>query len=801
MDTLRTHTMLQRYMIDYKMEREKTHIDWLEHAVGVFFLAFEGADKRIKETPRIGLPDDYRRFALHGKKLLEHLTQYEKKYGQLSLIRQQLEHNLEYIKAATAYLSDAIHAKTVNQSGDIQQTSVFDRANSLSESDSGTASDHSQESWISAGEYPDQLVMSPVAVADYGERLYDQDEDGSLSMPSPYGNDELTPTLHGTPKPPQYQQSGFPLPFPSDSGPALVTRKYRTYSHDYLLGRKNDNRKSQPDIGVSRETVEAPRYPFNTTHRRVSGASVQGHASAQSDAELALTQIRQASPTPPRGGGRIQGKGRTYSGASQTRPLDMMKTTGYTKGYATSGLTPTEEPTLAELSKDFNIPPPPGASYSSTFQRFKENMNYFKRRRSSASSNSKQALEVPSSAHTSPGVEQMARMPPFPVLPTRSARSSPGQGVAPFYPPDTSDGRAISSSLRRPGNLPPKFQQWSTAEVPYHPPLDRIDSSNLGQNPMAMSFPSPERPTHRQGSGGFFTPAAWLQGQEDAVAAPMSRGSSYPSSNSNPSHNSRKRSSDSGRLGIPGTAERSRRGSSPHASPSSPAVAAHFRPPMVPPRASSNSSRPASIMTEPSPRISPRYDTIDPPYQTPLNASRHTARPRAGSQSSGYSLGSYVPSGASGASTSGPVTMPETAIPPTPSRRDGRHKRSWGWGNKMRGNTRRRGRAHSASPSAGLRGGSSSPRYQQERCGEDMSRSGSGGSGGLLVRDASGTPQMIGFGDVPPAGSLISADERTRSGNRGPRQRQQQSMQSPPMSRSSSGGVGLGITPEGEVTD
>lgn len=802
MDTLRTHTMLQRYMIDSKMEREKTHIDWLEHAVDVFFLAFEEADKRIKYTPKIGLPDDYRRFALHGRKLLEHLTHYEKKNSQLVPLRKQMEDRLEYIKGAAAYLSDTIHALVVNQSGSSQQTSVFDRANSLSESDSGTGSNHSQESWVYAGEYPDQMVMSPVAVAGDGERLYGQHDDGSTSMPSPYDNDEATPTLHGTPKPSTYQHSGFPLPFEDGSGPTKLPSKPSTYSHDYLVGRNNENHKSQPDVSVSHETVEAPRYSFNTGHRGISGSAAQTRVSAQSHAELALTQIRKASPTPPRGGGRIQNKGRTYSGASQTRPLDMLKNTGYTKGYATSGLTPTEEPTLAELSKDFNIPPP-GTSYSSTFQRFKENMNYFKRRRSSASSNPKPGLEVPSSAHTSPGVEQMARMSPFPALPTRSARSSPGQGFAPFYPPETAEGRPPSSVLRRSGNLAPKFQQWNTSEVAYHPPLDRIDSSNLGQNPMTMSLPSPERYTHRQGTGGVFTPAAWLQGQEDAVAQPMSRGSSYPSSNSNPPHSSRKRSNDSTRLGVPGTAD-ARRTSSPHAAPISPLVTAPLQPPLVPPRASSSSSRPTSIMTEPSPRISPRYEAVDPPYQTPLGAARHMGRPRAGSQSSGYSLGSYVPSGASAASASAAVTMPEPTIPPTPSRRDGRRKPSWGWGNKIRSSQRGRGRAHSASPSAGLRGGSSSSnlRYRQEQGGEDMSRSASGGSGGLLVRDASGTPHVVGFGEVPPVGTLANADERgSWSVGRGPGHRQQPSVQSPPMSRSSSGGVGLGITPEGEATD
>lgn len=708
MDTLRLHKLHQQYIVQ-SLAGSKTHLFWLQRACEVFLRAYYEAHARIKDNPKIGLPDDYRRLRSHGKKLVEHLSQFEKKMRHGSELRTGLEDKVREIEKELRQLEESIESRIATQSGEIPQLSIFDRANSLSESDSGTTSSQntSQQMWTTLDDSDQIFQLSPVA------------------MDPPYPNEEGSPTPHVTPT----------------QGPV--------------------NALMMPDEEDFQAIVPEVKHP--------------------------LADIPCKSPTPP-GNGRM------------TNPKDFLNRAGSNKARVSSGLIPSNENTHAEFSQGPGSPPastglhrlkdnlkenmpfgrrrksstgsnrrpslqtifPFGtrrkssaSSLSTSLQDLKSRLG---RRKSSASSTSRPSMQAPDSVHTSPGMEQTATMPSFPVHPTRSARSSPGQGQAPFYPPDTPAKRQPRANTRRnPPPQPPSLHQWATTDAPYQPGrLGRIDSSNLGQNSMAQSFPATESMARQQDTDVLVNPAAWLQSQ-GAISVPMSRGSSHPSSHL--SSHSRNRSTDSGHPGnTNGTrvaAEQSRGSFSPlsspvSASPGLPALSSRL------PNQSS-SSRPASIVTEPSPRVNPRFEIMEPPSQTQLGPPAIPSR--RGSQSNVY-------------------------------------KRTW---SRLRGRGGRGGRAHSqshsVSPGRGSRA-SLSPHGSPDPAGggEAMMRS---GSGGILVGQGSGR-QIIEFGELQM--TTDAASTQWHADRRAPRGRQHSPqrgvVRSPPMSRSSSGNVGLGITPE-----
>lgn len=782
MDTLRVHGVIQQYLIE-RLVVKKDHHFWLEQTCEVFLRAYQDADARMKkdtpkDNPKIGLPDDYRRFCLHGNKLVGHLSRYEKKVDGKQPLKTRLEEQLRRIDAERQRLQGEIQNKIVNQSDEIPQLSVFDRANSLSESDSGTTSSqsHSQDTWTPMEDEGPDYVLSPVAMR-------------PQRLPYPEEEDDL-PTPQVTPR----QEWNQPVAMPDERGFQAAMPKDQQSKHhksNSVLINKNDRHQTTAEVMVSHETAETPQNFFHRMTRRSSRASSKGRPSIQSEAELALAQIRQKSPTPPRGGKLIQDKKRSDSSGSGPRPRDFLSRGDYNRARVASGLTPTDERPYAEFSQAFGNMVAPSA-----LQKLKENilpsgrrrkssansiisrsslqdMFPFVRRKSSASSTSKLSLRIPDSIRTSPGVEQTVTMPPFPALPNRSARSSPGQSVAPFYPPDPLVRRSQDSTVHH--SPPPTFQQWATTDAPYQPGrLGRIDSSTSGVNSTATSFPSPGRTSQPHViTGNMYSPAAWLQSQDAAVSVAMSRGSSQPSSN--PSYGSRHRSSgDSTRgnaAGLAGVAQGSRRNSNPRSSSVSSVALPLSRPSL---NVHGGPSRPPSIATEPSPRINPRYDLMEPPYQPPIP-------PRGGSGAS-----------AGGGTATRPMPFVQVGAAEAPVRPQGMYKRTWSRFRSGRGRARSAGagaEVHMPRSQQAGAGGSNSPDAVAAG-GEAMMRS---GSGGIVVGQGRGR-QLIEFGTAArevPVRVDVAAQRRM--------QEQQQQQQQQLLQQSRSGGVGLGIMPGGGV--
>lgn len=786
MDTLKMYSVMQRYLVEWMSTEGATkgtvHIFWLQNAVDVFCRSLLEADTRIKDNPRIGIPDDYRRFRLHGKKILGHIVQYEHAAAELTSYRKELEVNLLYVEEQYKALQERMRNSSFSKSGEPQHYSVFDRANSLSESDSGTLSSQSHSQDVSTpllDEYPG-FHMSPI---------------------------QYDPSVNDLPYP-VFEEEG--LDDTSDLTPKPVREKTtRSLSHGMASLR------SPAEVSISHEMAT----PFIHSAAR---SSSKDRISGSSEAELALIEIRQNSPrSPPRGGGVVRDKGRSASSGTRIRPTDLVRLSQHNYApLSPAGLSPSDERHFAEFSL--------GAAASdrmSLVGKIKENIPFMGRRKSSSSSTSRPGFAAPTSVQSSPGTGQKATMPTLPVLSDRSARSSPGQGITPFSLPHLPGETLSTSGLRHP--QPPGLHQNFTE--PYQPSLRRVDSSSL--DPMAMSFPSPDQTPQRQITGsGYHLSGSDMTPGGSISALPMSRGSSRQSSN--PSRASGRRSGEHGRGGSipPGSGDRSHHAASPLSSPVSSEIStsrpANFG-------VDGHGSRPSSMMLEPSPHVDLRYpESIGPPDLS--------LRPRRGSNSSSMfagaggaavampdpyvhtrdgsnSIGIVAGHGGSFAiaassshlrSRRGSINS-ENMMPPTPApvSRQNRYSRTINAIRRGSGRGRGRGRAQSESPSTQFRiqvSGSQSQQGSPEPASEPMTR---GGSGGIVVGDGH-ERQLIPFGDTT-AENLNVASRRLRqqridrhpppqipprkssaSSSRGSHQGQ---MSPPAMSRGNSGGAGTGL--------
>lgn len=789
MDTLKMYSVMQRYLVEW-MSTEGTakgtvHIFWLQNTVEVFCRSLLEADSRIKDNPRVGIPDDYRRFRLHGKRILGHITQHEHASLELISYRKEMEASLLYVEERYKALQERMKNSSFTKSGEPQYYSVFDRANSLSESDSGTLSSqsHSQE------------VSTPL-LAEYSE-------------------------FHISPV--QYDPSVNDLPYPAfdeeglDDAPEVIPKRVQT-KDTRSLSHGMASLRSPAEVSISHEMAT----PF--IHRAARSSS-KDRISGSSEAELALIEIRQNSPhSTARGGGLVRDKGRSASSGTRIRPTDLVRLSEYNYApLSPAGLTPTDERNLAEFSL--------GAAASDTMSlvgKIKENIPFLGRRKSSSSSTSRPSFVPPTSVRSSPGIGQQATMPTLPILSDRSAKSSPGQGIAPFSLPRSPGEMVSNSNLRH--SQPPGLHQNFTE--PYQPSLRRVDSSSL--EPMAMSYPSPEQTPQRQTSSGLDYPGGTNMTPGGSISAyPMSRDSSRQSSH--PSRLSGRPSGEYGRGASmpPGSGDRAHYSASPLSSPMSSEI---HKPRPVNMALDRPGSRPSSVMMDPSPPVDLRHpESTGPPELSlrPRRASNSSGifsgtvgaaltmpdaylHTRKGSNSSGIVAGTggsfpiTVPSPhlrARRGSITSEIMMPPLPPTPAPASRTRQNRYSRTINAIRRGSGRGRGRAQSESPSTQFRmqaSGSQSQRGSPEPASEPMTR---GGSGGIVVGDGH-KRQLIPFGDAT-AENLNVASHRLRqqridrqlppqipprrssaSSSRGSHQGQ---ISPPSMSRGDSGGGGTGL--------
>ncbi|XDG05096.1 hypothetical protein ABKA04_004711 [Annulohypoxylon sp. FPYF3050] len=136
LDILRVHGIVQAFFVDVLADERQAPF-WLERAIRVFCKAFDMSDRRVDEDPLTGVPEDYRRFLIHGERLLSHISRFERRNPELTECRKLIESHLNTIGKRIDQLTKRI-TEASSQGPDTVIVSVFERTNSLSEGDSET---------------------------------------------------------------------------------------------------------------------------------------------------------------------------------------------------------------------------------------------------------------------------------------------------------------------------------------------------------------------------------------------------------------------------------------------------------------------------------------------------------------------------------------------------------------------------------------------------------------------------------------------------------------------------------------
>lgn len=318
LDLLRIHSVVQAFIID-TLHEEKSLNFWLERATAIWCRSYDEADRRIHDNPRVGLPDDFRRFSIHGAKLLYHLERFEKRYAGLSThARPEVQARLDRMQGQIEQLSRTIQAKIVSGSWKEHPASVFDRSSSMSETDSvATPCDrHSEGGWdpffASDGETPDPMHPSaffdPTLPQTPTEWLVPYPT--KILMPSaPEVRDEDEETVVVPPT--WISSASFRQKRPLSTSPSIDHGSQREHDdwydgipHHRVTHRDKPRR---PDRAGWRDmTISDPRVSISqdlargalSTQRMESRSPSRNRVTARSDAEMELNKIRQALPTP-----------------------------------------------------------------------------------------------------------------------------------------------------------------------------------------------------------------------------------------------------------------------------------------------------------------------------------------------------------------------------------------------------------------------------------------------------------------------------------------------------------------------
>lgn len=522
LDILRVHSVVQAFFID-TLSEEKQAPFWLERAALVWCRSFDEADQKIKRQSSIGLPDDYRRFAIHGRKLLEHVTKFEKRSPELlGLVRDRIEHRLDKIQGEIDHLSQALQIHIVEGTQETPPTSVFERTGSSSESDSMTPPSHSSTSTdaftsvLHDGDGKSELVQSPTTPApDSPHNPYHfhvpYPQQQTIPVPrDPSDLNDETETVTGSPNPgtPRAENGyirndrrGSDWDFIVPNHRAVRKIEHRRY-HD-RAGAWRDMSISDPRVSISREVAKGSIANAPKPSRSQS----QSRLTAESEAELQLHKIRRSNPSSE---DRYMFHERSFSQGSLPGPRSLLGSNHYADALATK--TPEHEYTMSpvEFSNSLaKIAAAPQSWTAATIKKLKENMK-------PADSGSRQP--------GTPGAEDNLPASPTPLFAgTRSAGSSPAGRSSPFSPPPIEIEIHTASSLRR--GLPPAIRQWETHT--YHPTLSRLESSSLHPqvaDPLSFSYPSMQ-PSSPPNSNTNLAPTTCVQlsGPGGYSSEPMSR--------------------------------------------------------------------------------------------------------------------------------------------------------------------------------------------------------------------------------------------------------------------------------------
>ncbi|RYP23166.1 hypothetical protein DL765_001251 [Monosporascus sp. GIB2] len=612
LDILRVHGIVQAFFVDV-LANEKEAPFWLEQAISVFCRAFDESKRRIQDDPQTGMPQDFRRFRIHGERLTEHLDRFQRRAPEsLGPWRLRLDSRLNSITDLIDQLGKR-NSDAHSQSPKDVVISVFERTNSLSEAESSTPP--SSNSVLEPYTEENTPLHSPTLYTPGDYNPY------HWHVTYPYGTpytaeDELGISRTVTPQPAPTEIFGA-ISMPDDDettrrvfGPNHRTikrhaaRRYRDHAGAW---RASPQVVSDPRVSISRETAKGF---INTSsgHGAVPPhASSDDSGAAGSEAEVALSHIRQATPVAP----HIESVSASER-EPMKRPQLMAGRTSYASASASETSPTDNHPITPTFSNTIGTYPAPSSSYTAaTIMRLKENERQVPVEGLApvkvSSPLAGEPITTTSPRAPSPPSPQdiaetdsfgfLQRPPPMPE--SRTTRSSPSQHTGPFPPPPIPVEVHSTSSLRATPSmgLRPSFDPYGA--VPEH---------EVGEDPLARSLPTirsyPTLPyphntaaastpsVRHPGLDGFSMPVhvhppPWTASSPNAQgysSQPMSRDPSHQSSRSQGSNPNSDR-------GAPQPPRGSSGGSPAHSSSPGPQ-------PMRRPR----SRRPSVVETEPSPR-------------------------------------------------------------------------------------------------------------------------------------------------------------------------------------------------------
>ncbi|RYP09080.1 hypothetical protein DL764_001501 [Monosporascus ibericus] len=613
LDILRVHGIVQAFFVDV-LANEKEAPFWLEQAISVFCRAFDESKRRIQADPQTGMPQDFRRFRIHGERLTEHLDRFQRRAPErLGPWRLRLDSCLNSITDLIDQLrkrNSAVHSRS---SKDVV-ISVFERTNSLSEAESSTPP--SSNSVLEFYTEENTPLHSPTIYTPGDFNPYHWHVTYPCGIPYT-AEDELDISRTVTPQPaPTEIFEAISMPDDDETtrrvfGPNHRTikrhaaRRYRDHAGAW---RASPQVVSDPRVSISRETAKG-LISASSGHGAVSPhASSDDSGAAGSEAEVALNHIRQATPLAP----HIE----TIS-ANEREPMQRPKLMAGRTSYASasaSETSPTEDhPITPTFSNVIGTCPAPSSSYTAaTIMRLKENERPVPVEGLAPVKVSSPlagepitttSLRAPSPPSTqeipeTDSFDFLERPPPMPA--SRTTKSSPSQHTSPFSPPpipievhSTSSLRASpSAGLRASFGLYGGMPEHEVGDEPLTrslPTMKSYPSLPYPHNDAAASASSARHP----GPDGFSMPVhvhppPWAASPPNAQgysSQPMSRDPSHQSSRSQGSHANSDR-------GAPQPPRGSSGGSPAHGS--SPGPQAMRRP---------RSRRPSVVETEPSPRI------------------------------------------------------------------------------------------------------------------------------------------------------------------------------------------------------
>lgn len=764
LDILRIHGIVQAFFVD-TLADEKQAPFWLERAVCVFCRAFDESDRHIREHPMTGLPEDYRRFLIHGKKLASFLDRFERRVPDLAESRELLESHLDSIQERIDRLNRPTRS---TDSADAPIVSVFERSNSNSLSEIESESPPSHDSileWQTGDDEPVLETPAPLSPTDHNPYHWHVTYPYGVSNP----DEDASRTI--TPQPPPtevFDSITYPDDYEVRRDPSIhhrtirrnSERRYRDHAGSWRASRQI---LSDPRVSLSRETARGFVHSsdMQTQQGGGSGSSTSNRLTAGSDAELTLNRITKVSPPLQREGAYVSEKSRTLSNSSASssmRPKLIAGGPSYTStAQAETAIDDDPTPTFSRVIGTYQAP---SSSYAAeTIMRLKEEKPISTDGLAPVKVSSPLAAEPlttsnlpsrasPAGANRSPSADTKTSgyisKPPS-ISPSRSARSSPGQYNGPFQPPPIPVEVNTTSSL----HSGPGVRHWDT-----YGRSDQDDDED--HDHMTQSLPSikphspdppypydgparPERPVLNVHPPPWTASSTRLEKHPQGYSSqPMSRDPSHQSTHSLGSVPSRNGSPRLQQV-------------SPSSSPG-PQV-------MQRPR----SRRPSVVETEPSPRLGPTPGLDSPMTSYSLYNESARGRRRTGSGDV-YDLGMRR-------STQNLDAQPR---PGGFFSRFGRRGRSTGGvtlaSNRPQSTGRRLRKASGQIPSprgspdlSGAGGAFASPG------GVDMSRSGSGG-----IKLADGSVVQFGQNTGSENGRASSGHGRAGSGGKG-------------------GGVGLGI--------